>query len=109
MKIKEIRTKVCQMMHQLMAQGITTKSEAMFIAWANVKLGNALKNAVVEFTYFKIDGSVRHAIGTLRADLIPETKRTANNAASTTNYNVQTYFDIEKQDWRCCKRKLLCY
>lgn len=67
----ETRRQVCEMMHKLMAQGITTKSEAMYLAWANVKLANAIKESIVEFTYFKIDGSVRVAHGTLRGDIIP--------------------------------------
>lgn len=102
----ETRRQVCEMMHKLMAQGITTKSEAMYLAWANVKLANALKESIVEFTYFKIDGTVRVAHGTLRGDIIPQTQRTANG---TTNYNVQTYFDTDKNAWRCCKRVNLCY
>ena len=106
MAINEIRQKVCVMMHRLMAQGISTKSEAMCLAWANVKLANALKGGIVEFDYFKIDGSVRHAIGTLAAGIVPPTQRTANNA---TNFNVLTYFDVEKNAWRCCKRVNLCY
>jgi hypothetical protein len=107
--IKEIRTDVCAMMHKLMAQGITTKSEAMFLAWRNVKLAEQLKQGVVEFTFVKIDGSIRHAVGTLRTDLIPETKRTAERKNAGYNEKCLTYFDIEKADWRCSKRINLCY
>lgn len=86
MTAHEIKIKVCTMMHKLMQQGIATKSEAMKLAWANVKLNAALKNAVVEFEFVKVDGSIRKAHGTLMSGMVPETKTPSNGE---TDYNVQ--------------------
>lgn len=96
----EIKVKVCTMMHKLMAQG-KNQSEAMKLAWANVKLNAALKTAVVEFEFVKVDGSIRKAHGTLMSDMVPETKTPSNGE---TDYNVQKYYDTDKGAWRCFKR-----
>lgn len=49
-------------------------SKALKCAWANIKLHRALKARIVKFYFQKVDGSIREAFGTLRDDLLPETK-----------------------------------
>lgn len=51
-------------------------SEALRVAWANLKLKAALKVKIVEFYFKKTDGTLRQAFGTLMSDRVPETKGT---------------------------------
>ena len=77
-----------------------TMSEALTTAWRNYKLRTMLYTRIVKFYFQKVDGSIREAYGTLRADRVPETK----NTGRTPNPTVQTYFDTEVEDWRCFKK-----
>jgi len=54
----------------------------------------------VKFYYQKVDGTLREAWGTLRADLLPETKGDDRKRNDT----VQVYYDTERQEYRCFKR-----
>ncbi len=74
-------------------------SEALKIAWANIKLRALLASKVVEFYFKKVDGSIRQAFGTLKADRVPEVQGTRKTAE-----NCQVYFDTEKSEWRCFKK-----
>ena len=70
-------------------------SEALKLAWSNAKLKQALRKGVVEFSYRKLDGTIRKAVGTLSSALVPQT-----NGGSNTHADYQTYYDIEKNSWR---------
>lgn len=76
-----------------------TLSEALKKAWANFKLRAALAKGIVKFYYTKVDGTRREAYGTLADQLVPTT-----GEARKANCTVQTYFDTEKQEWRCFKK-----
>ena len=62
-----------------------------------------LNKGIVKFTYRKVDGSIRNAIGTRNLDAarmafgiyIPTPKTGRNNPTA--------YYDIEKEDWRSFK------
>jgi len=77
-------------------------------AWAKLhttnKLVNKMRESVVWFEYLKVDGTTRRACGTLRADLIPQTNTTS---ARRPCEDVQTYYDIEKQSFRCFRKENL--
>lgn len=77
-----------------------SKSDALKTAWANEKLRAALHNGVCEFRFRKVDGSIRQAFGTLQADKIPQT----GDSGRRPNPTLQTYFDLEKGEWRCYKK-----
>lgn len=77
-----------------------TMSEAMKCAWANVKLRVQLSNRIVEFYFKKVDGTLRQAFGTLMSDRVPQTKGTGRKQSDS----LQTYFDTEKEEWRCFKK-----
>lgn len=77
-----------------------TMSEAMICAWANVKLRSQLSKRVVEFYFKKVDGTMRQAFGTLMSDRVPQTKGTGRKQGD----GLQTYFDTEKEEWRCFKK-----
>ena len=74
-------------------------SEALKTAWANVKLKAKMQGGIVKFYYQKVDGSVREAYGTLKSELVPEVKDSGRKA----NPTLQTYYDTERQEWRCFK------
>lgn len=77
-----------------------TMSEALKCAWANVKLRAALNKRIVKFYFQKVNGEIREAYGTLKIDLIPETKGDDRKRNDT----VQVYFDTEKSEYRCFKK-----
>ena len=77
-----------------------TMSEALKVAWANMKLKAAMKQRIVKFYFTKVDGSVREAYGTLKENLIPTTS--GDNRKK--NDTVQVYFDTERQEYRCYKK-----
>lgn len=77
-----------------------TLSQALKQAWANFKLGARLHAGIVHFYFRKMDGTIREAWGTLASNLVPATKGTDTRKPNPT---IQTYFDTEKQEWRCFK------
>lgn len=79
-------------------------AEALVHAWKVIKLQYALTvNALVGFTYKKVDGSIRKAIGTLKN--IPSTTTNSRKV----NYGVLTYFDCEQNAWRSAKVENLIF
>jgi len=78
-----------------------TKSEALKTAWLNAKLKLEMDIRIVRFYFQKVDGCVREAFGTLRPSRIPVTAGTDNRKKNAT---VKTYFDTEKNEWRCFKK-----
>lgn len=69
-------------------------------AWANFRLVAAMRTRIVKFYFKKVSGEIREAYGTLRTDLLPPTK--GDDRAK--NDTVQTYFDTERQEYRCFKK-----
>lgn len=77
-----------------------TMSEALKVAWANMKLKATMKQRIVKFYFQKVDGSIREAYGTLKENLIPATSGDNRKRNDT----VQVYFDTERQEYRCFKK-----
>ena len=99
-KIKIQMREVMLMAWQFVRRNGYTMAEALKCAWANFKLRKAMINRIVRFYFQKVDGSIREAFGTLAANIVPQTNGTERKANDT----VQTYFDTEKQAWRCYKK-----
>lgn len=59
-----------------------------------------MKTGIVKFYFSKVDGSLREAYGTLKETMLPPTLGTGRKANDT----LQTYFDTEKQEYRCFKK-----
>ena len=74
-------------------------ADAMKQAWQVLKLKAALKKGVVNFFYQKLNGEIRCTWGTLKEDLIPETKGTERKK----NDSLITYYDNEKAAFRSFK------
>ena len=100
MKTKEFLQKVMKLAWQLVKRNGYTMSEAMKVAWVNLKLVRAMKNRIVKFYFQKVDGSVREAFGTLNEAMISS----HTDVSRKKNDTVQVYFDTEKQEFRCFKK-----
>lgn len=59
-----------------------------------------MKQEIVTFTFAKVDGTIRVARGTLRNDVLPQTKGTGR----PTPENIQVYYDVDKKSWRSFKK-----
>ena len=74
-------------------------SEALKVAWLNVKLKAQLKKRIVKFYFQKVDGTLRETFGTLKERVVPQTQ-----GIRKMNDTCEVYFDTEKSEWRCFKR-----
>lgn len=83
---------------QMVKKNGYTMSEAMKVAWMNFKLRKAMAKGIVKFYFRKVDGSIREAYGTLKSSIVPATQGNTRN-----NPTIQTYYDTEKESWRCFK------
>lgn len=80
-----------------------TMSEALKTAWANIKLKAKMHMGIVKFRYEKLNGEIRTAWGTLKADIIPQIESSNRKH----NRTVVTYYDTERESWRSFKAALL--
>ena len=98
--IKNQMSSIMKLAWQFVKRNGYTMSEALKVAWANIKLRSQLSKRIVKFYFQKVDGSIREAYGTLKEGLIPATKGDDRKR----NDSVQVYFDTEKQKYRCFKK-----
>lgn len=104
---KSTLSQVMKLAWQFMKRNGFNLSQALKEAWANIKLKATMARRIVKFYFAKGDGTTREAYITLNADLIPCDDTTTEEAAKKQrkhNDTVQTYFDTEKQEWRCFKK-----
>ena len=99
MKNSDLRT-IMTMAWQFVKRNGLELSEALKKAWQVFKLKAKMAKGIVRFYFRKVDGSIREAYGTLRADLMPEIKGDDNRKKNDT---VQAYYDTEKMEFRCFK------
>ena len=85
---------------QLIRKNGFSMSDALKVAWRNIKVKAMMRTRIVKFYFQKVDGSVREAYGTLKETLVPAT----GSDGRRKNDTVQTYFDTEKGEWRCFKK-----
>lgn len=105
---KSTLSQVMKLAWQFVKRNGFNLSTALKAAWANIKLKIALTGRIVKFYFSKVDGTIREAYGTLNADLIPGNDNTVSDGPvkkqRKPNDTVQTYFDTERQEWRCFKK-----
>lgn len=95
--VNQIRQYVCKTAWGLVKNFGYKLAEAMKQAWMVIKLWVKLHiYEYVEFTYKKMDGTIRQAAGTLRSDIIPAVK----NLMRKKRQGIQVYFDHGKGEWR---------
>ena len=85
--------------HQLYKPGFAW-SDIVKHAWYFVRFREALKQGVATFSYFKKDGTIREAKGTLSELLIPEDDKPKGLLPRIPNYAVFTYYDLDRKAWR---------
>ena len=102
---KSTLSRVFSLAWQFVKRNGFTLSEALKTSWANIKLHAKMQKGIVKFYYQKVDGSIREAYGTLKSELVPATKDTGRKMPET----CQTYYDTERQEWRCFKVANLIY
>lgn len=98
---KSILAGVMSLAWQFVKRNGFTMSEALKCAWANMKLKAAMRTRIVKFWFTKVDGTLREAYGTLADNITPAINGNESRRKSDT---VQTYYDTEKQEWRCYKK-----
>ena len=95
---------VMNMAHSIMkATGYTRKwSDVLKNAWMVIKLQMTMRTKSVEFWYLKVStGETRQAFGTLIPTVIDPLIK--NDASHKRGKDCITYFDIQKQAFRCFK------
>ena len=81
------------------------KSFALRRAWWFESFRDALSNGFARFTYYKMDGTPRTALGTRSPSLIPVDKLPKgdmSDGSDTWGNSAKAipYFDLEKNEWR---------
>ena len=103
-QVKNQMRQVMNMAHSIMkATGYTRSwSDVLKNAWQVIKLQMTMRTKSVEFWYLKVStGEMRQAFGTLIPTIIdPLIKNDANHKRGK---DCITYFDIQKQEFRCFK------
>lgn len=100
MRTRDFLRRVMSLAWQFVKRNGYTMSEAMKVAWLNMKLKLAMTQRIVKFYYQKVSGEIREAYGTLKESIMPATQGTGRKANDT----VFTYWDTERQEWRCFKK-----
>ena len=101
MKKTDLRA-IMQMAWQFVKRNGIELSEALKKAWQVFKLKAKMAKSIVKFYFRKVDGTIREAYGTLRADLIPQSEASSSDSRKK-NDTVQAYYDTEKMSFRCFK------
>ena len=99
--VKNTLREVMQLAHQFIRKNGMSLSEAMKTAWVNIKLKAAMKSRIVKFYFVKISGEIREAYGSLADSIIPAIE---GDNSRKQNESCQTYYDCEKEAWRCFKK-----
>lgn len=94
MEKKGFRVRVMKYAHRLAESTGKTWPVCLMKAWELYRLAKRMRDGIVRFAYQKIDGTVRHANGTLHN--LPYGKREAKPG-----YRTFTYYDVDKSEFRC--------
>ena len=79
----------------------------MIKAWQLYRLAKAMREGQVSFYYQKTDGTIRKAVGTLINT--PSGATLGGKRLTKPSYKTISYFDIEKNAYRCFKiENLIC-
>jgi hypothetical protein len=103
-KLKRIMRQANRMTNQHPANG--NKAYAMRAAWEIEKIRDYLRTGLVAFSYAKVNGDCRTALGTTNPLLIPADKmpRRTEDEEFDVSYKerlgIITYYDLDKDGWR---------
>lgn len=71
-------------------------AEALKQAWKVIKLKAQMSLGIVKFSFKKVDGSIRNAVGTLKQELINYEYKGSGNVSN----EVVAYYDMESEAFR---------
>lgn len=93
------KSKLFKMAHALFKKAeVTTFSEALKKAWKAIKIHTKMLSGKAEFSFRKLDGTIRKAVGTLHdLDYTPSSNATKR---AKPGEDVMCYFDVEKNCFR---------
>ena len=84
-----------------------SKGFALHMAWYFEDFRKMLSKGIWQFSYFKKEGGIRQALGTLDFDLIPQEHWPKGDESQQPTANSQqpspgtfSYFDLDKNAWR---------
>lgn len=93
---KKFRVRVMKYAHFLYERTQSAWSICLLKAWELYRLAKKMRKGVVKFAFLKLDGTVRHAFGTLQHQPVGATHR-----GKSEQFKTFAYYDIEKHDMRC--------
>ena len=94
------RVKVMKYAHNLFNATQESWSLCVKRAWQLYKLAKIMREREVKFSYWKADGTIRQAHGTLRN--LPAGVTNANGKKRTKpSYKTFSYYDTDKNQFRC--------
>lgn len=100
--IENFRSRVMKYAWQIFKATKDMWSSCLRKAWRIWRLIRKMREGAVMFYYYKADGTLRKAIGTLND--LGESKK-----GRKPNYKTVSYFDLSKRAFRCFKvENLLC-
>ena len=100
--MKHFKSALFKLAHSV-KNNFSSFSEALRFAWKVIKLRKDLTLHNVRFSYRKIDGSIRQAVGTLNLEDYEHKSEKRSSPA------IFTYYDIEKKAFRSCKTTNLIF
>lgn len=101
MKTREFLHDVMTLAWQFVHTNNFDMSQALKLAWVNLRLKNEMENRIVRFRFVRVDGIVREASGTLDERVVPAPK---GNDTRTKSDAVQVYYDIERGGFRSFRK-----
>lgn len=101
MKTREFLHEVMVLAWQFVRSNSFGMSDALKLAWVNLRLKSEMESRIVRFRFIRVDGVVREASGTLDERLVPAPKGNDKRAKSDT---VQVYYDIERGGFRSFRK-----
>ena len=87
-------------LHYAHANRLSTWRRSVRRGWWLVRFREQLSRKIISFDYYKSDGSIHRAVGTLNMNLIPENLRPKGIENRHPVYTSFTYFDLTKNNWR---------
>ncbi|WP_289872854.1 SH3 beta-barrel fold-containing protein [uncultured Duncaniella sp.] len=99
MSTKINRSKLFKIAHAIIRKSqVASFSEALRLAWKAIRIYTQMQIGKVEFSFRKLDGTVRKAVGTLCDIDYAPSSNTVKRAKP--DDDVMCYFDVEKNNFR---------
>lgn len=99
MRTKDFRVSVMSYAHELFTTTGQAWSICLLKAWELYRLAMRMRRGTVHFVFQKVDGSIRHANGTLMFAYRPS----ASSAERKPCYKTFRFFDTDKHEFRSFK------